>query len=158
RSISRGPPLGFTFRALRLDAGDPARNATVAPRRLSAVSGAMTIGSSSSAASLAAPSPEAEINCTRGAGLLSPSTSRTSLARSVSPPTSAIRGRSVRLANLMLRVIVSLRTCWPQAAANDSPAADHDAAECVADGHSQQHRLRQVPDEVDQNTQHHERQ
>src|SRR6185437_7154708 len=96
--------------------------------------------SSSSAASLAVPSAVAEINCTRGAGLFSPSTSRISLARSVSPPTSAISGRSVRLANSMLRTwlqvllwtLVGFRMRRAQAPAYDASGADHDPAENVA--------------------------
>src|SRR5665213_128138 len=155
RSIRRGPPWGFTLRALRLEAGEPAKNATVVPARLSAESGAMTIGSSSSAASLAVPSPEAEISCTRGAGLLLLSTSRSSFASSESPPTSAISGRSVRLANLMLRAIFR-RLRWTHPPPYDASGADHNPAENVAHRHSQQHGLGHVPDQVDQDTQHHE--
>ena len=155
RSISRGPPLGFTLRARRLDAGDPARNATEAPARLSAESGAITMGSSSSAASLAVPSPDAEISCTRGAGLLSLRTSRSSLASSVSPPTSAISGRSVRLANLMLRHWLWMRGDG-SGGADDASRTDHDAAQNIAERTSPATWAGTGPDQVDQDAQHHE--
>src|SRR6185503_13996328 len=104
-----------------------------APARLSDESGAITMGSSSSAASLAVPSPDAEISCTRGAGLLSLRTSRSSLASSVSPPTGAISGRSVRLANVMLRFPMRVT----EAAAQDASRTEHNAAHYIAQGHPQ---------------------
>ena len=68
KSISTGPSAGFSFKARRLDACDPARNATFDPVRLSAVSGTSASTSSSSAPSIAAFSAAAEINSICGAG------------------------------------------------------------------------------------------
>ena len=44
RSISAGRPSDCSFKARRLEAGEPARNATRAPSRLPAVSGTITTG------------------------------------------------------------------------------------------------------------------
>ena len=73
-----------------------------------------------------------EISSTRGAGLVSASTSRSSRASSVSPPTTATRGRTRKgSANLMLRFG---RRGFHSAPAT-SADANYNAAQHVGDGH-----------------------
>src|SRR5580704_11479076 len=149
RSINTGPFSGFTFKVRRLEACEPVRNATRAASRLSAARGIITTGSSSSSPSVADPSAAAEISSTRGAGFDSLNNSRTSRASKLSPPITATSGRSVKYssANLMLRFPRRRGTNPP---AHDATRPNQDSASHVADGHSQQHWLGKIPDQVDQ--------
>src|SRR5215467_5702784 len=127
-----GPSGGLTFKVRRLEAGEPARNATLVSSRLSAASGVITTASSSSALSMVAVSAAAEINCTRGAGLAPPSTSKISRARSVSPPTTAINGRSPGLVEGLANLMLRLARGWFQAPPHNAPESNEDAAADVA--------------------------
>ena len=150
RSIRRGPPLGFTLSARRLEAGEPARNATVAPAKLSAVSGAMTIGSSSSAASLACPSADAEISCTRGAGLLSLQHFANFFRQQRVAAHQRDQGTFGQASQLDAPDVVPALGLRVGAcdAADDTAGANDDAAQDVTDRHAQQHRCRRTPDQV----------
>src|ERR1700722_2245125 len=144
--------LGAILSALRLDACDPARNATLAPSKLGEARGTITTGSSFSEAR---GSPTPEINSTRGAGFVSPSNSRNSRASNVSPPTTATKGLTRKgSANLMLR----FRRWRLESPPHDATNAYDDSACHVSDRHRQQRRFREAPDQKNRRADNNKRQ
>src|ERR1700722_404762 len=144
--------LGAILRAFRLDACEPARNATFAPSKLGEARGTITTGSSFSEA-MGSPTPE--INSTRAAGFVSPTNSRSSRASKVAPPTTATKGLTRKgSANLVLR-FRRRRLESPPGYATD---AYDDAARHVGHRHRQQCRFRETPHQKDRSADHNKRQ
>src|SRR5882724_9169936 len=136
---------GASFRAFSVDSADPARKITSAPSTLASSNGARIAGSPPFSVSLPTCSPSAAISLRSCPKVLPESRSRISRPARDSLPT---RASTPVLANLVLRLFGWRGTHVPPP--ENAAQSYHDAAGDIARGARNQHRLRIIPDESDQ--------
>src|SRR6266850_1787454 len=135
--------------AVRVESGEPASKADFVSPKASESKGARTVGSPSNSFSSPVSSAPEAIRLRRAGKWLVVNISRISRPSSVSLPTRAIVSIfDSLLANLVLRVPRGRNRT--QAAPHNAGDADDDSAGDIGAGHSQQDRLRVVPDEINQ--------
>src|SRR6266566_3843065 len=139
-------------RAVRVESAEPARNTASAAPNARASSGTTTVGSPSCSVNTPVSSAPEAMRLRRAGKWLVSNTSRISRPMSDSLPTSAtVPVFGILSANLVLRVW--RRRSRMQAAPHDAADPDDDSTGDIGGGQGQQHRLRVIPDEIDQTAQ-----